>query len=237
MRTLLIALLCAAFPLWSDEVPEPPVAEETPQPEVDTAKLSETLGHLLVRQLDTPEFSFDYEKVVKGIQDELAGKPSPLDEEEFQMQMAAVQEKVFQEMADKNLTAAESFLKENEQKKGVISVDPQLQYKVLAKGKGKKVTADATPLVHYTGKLLDGTTFASSYETEQPISLPMSQSIPGFSKGLVGMKEGEKRILYIHPELAYGVSGHLPPNSLLIFEVEIVNAGDADLPTDTAERG
>ena len=55
-------------------------------------------------------------------------------------------------------------------------------------------------------------------------ALPIKQSIPGFAKGLVGMKEGEKRILYIHPELAYGLAGHLPPNSLLIFEVEIVKA-------------
>ena len=57
--------------------------------------------------------------------------------------------------------------------------------------------------------------------------MPIKQSIPGFAKGMLGMKEGEKRVLYIHPELAYGLTGQLPPNSLLIFEVEIVKANSS----------
>ena len=52
----------------------------------------------------------------------------------------------------------------------------------------------------------------------------LDETIPGFSKGIIGMKEGEKRTLYIHPDLAYGVNGNLPPNSLLTFEIEIVKA-------------
>lgn len=190
----------------------------------DVEKISETLGHLIVRHLQNPGFTFRLEKIIQGIQDEAAGKPSPLSEEEYEQTIAMIQESLFLKEAEKNLSEATQFLEKNAHETGVISVDDKLQYKVAACGSGEIVNADSVPLIHYTGKLLNGSVFASSREGESPISLPIKQTIPGFSKGLVGMKEGEKRILYIHPELAYGVAGHLPPNSLLIFEVEIIKS-------------
>ena len=54
--------------------------------------------------------------------------------------------------------------------------------------------------------------------------LSLDEIIPGLKAGLVGMKEGEKRIVYVHPEMGYGTNGYLPPNSLLTFEIEIVKA-------------
>ena len=135
-----------------------------------------------------------------------------------------IQEKIFLETAEKNLTDAASFLENNAKNEGIICLSAKLQYQISEQGKGEKVGPESEPLIHYTGKLLDGTIFASSHESGDPITLPIKQTIAGFSEGLVGMVQGEKRTLYIHPELAYGVSGHLPPNSLLIFEVEIVEA-------------
>jgi len=70
--------------------------------------------------------------------------------------------------------------------------------------------------------------FGSSEETGGPITIPLDQTIPGFSKGLVGMKEGEKRRLFVHPDLGYGTMGQLPPNELLIFDIEVVKADTAD---------
>lgn len=61
---------------------------------------------------------------------------------------------------------------------------------------------------------------------KEPILLPLTKVIPGFSQGMQGMKEGEVRVLYIHPDLAYGTAGQLPPNSLLIFEVKLIEAND-----------
>ena len=54
--------------------------------------------------------------------------------------------------------------------------------------------------------------------------------IPGLKSGIIGMKEGEKRTIYIHPDRAYGTQGYLPPNSLLTFEIELIkaNAPEAD---------
>ena len=78
-----------------------------------------------------------------------------------------------------------------------------------------------SPVIKYTGTFLDGSVFGASTEEEM---ITLDETIPGFSKGIVGMREGEKRTLYIHPELGYGSSGYLPPNSLLTFEIEVIKA-------------
>jgi len=217
MRRILIilSLLSTLFPLKGAEEP------------IDYDKLSETFGHLIVRHLD---FELDLDKVVKGIQDEREDKPSPLTEEQYEQIIYSLQETMFTEAGEKNLAEAEAFLQSNGQKEDVQTVETHLQYRVIQRGEGVVVTADSVPLIHYEGKLIDGTIFTSS---EEPIALSLKQTIPGFTKGLQGMKEGEKRTLYIHPEFAYGLSGHLPPNSLLIFDVEIVQANTQT--SETAE--
>jgi peptidylprolyl isomerase len=219
-KKLLIILL--TFPLLL-------IGEETGET-IDLNRLSETLGHLIARQLKQPGVEFNIDAVIVGMRNEQEGKSAPMSEEEYQQMVYTLQEKQFQESAEKNLTQANDFLKENLLKEGVRELDPKLQFQVTQEGSGELVDNDSTPVIHYSGKLLDGTVFASS-TTDQPVALPLKQSIPGFAKGVVGMKEGEKRILYIHPELAYGISGQLPPNSLLIFEVEVVTA-NAKLSTE-----
>jgi peptidylprolyl isomerase len=192
--------------------------------EIDYPKLSETLGHLIVRQVSQAGFPFDLDRVIQGIKNERNGKASPLTEEEYEQAICQLQEQLFMQTAEKNLAQADAFLKENADKAGIQSIDPKLQFFVAHEGTGETIGPDSTPLIHYTGKLIDGTVFASSASIGEPVVLPIKQSIPGFAKGLIGMKEGEKRVLYIHPELAYGLTGQLPPNSLLIFEVEVVKA-------------
>jgi peptidylprolyl isomerase len=195
-----------------------------PSEEIDYSRLSATLGHLIVRQLNQAGFAFDLDQVIQGIRDEREGKPSPMSEEEYEQVICTLQEQHFLQTAEKNLSQADTFLKENALKEGIQSVDQKLQFSVAREGAGESIGPESTPLIHYTGKLIDGTIFATSETLGEPVALPIKQSIPGFAKGLVGMKEGEKRVLYIHPELAYGLSGQLPPNSLLIFEVEVVKA-------------
>ena len=215
-KLFLAALLALTFSLQAEE--------SSSLDQVDREKIAETLGHLIVRHLVNPGFELDVEKIIAGIQNEKEGKPSPLTEEEYEQAIYLIQEHMFNKDAEKNLSEAQTFLEQNVAQKGIKAVDEQLQYRIEKKGSGEIVKEDSVPMIHYEGKLMDGTVFASCPAEDDPIALPMQQTIPGFSKGLVGMQEGEKRTLYIHPELAYGMAGHLPPNSLLIFEVEIVKA-------------
>lgn len=102
-----------------------------------------------------------------------------------------------------------------------------LVYVCTQKGRGPKPTANQNVKVHYTGRLLDGTVFDSSVERGEPIEFPLGvgRVIPGWDEGIALMSKGEKGILYIPFQLAYGPreAGPIPAYSNLIFEVELVD--------------
>lgn len=99
-----------------------------------------------------------------------------------------------------------------------------------ATASGEVVKVGDAVALNYTGKLKDGTVFDSNVDPKfghvQPLAFTVGagQMIAGFDKGVVGMKVGEKKILTIPPEEAYGAAGRpgIPPNSTLIFEVELL---------------
>src|SRR5262249_12485620 len=101
-----------------------------------------------------------------------------------------------------------------------------LKYQVLKQGTGTvSPKASDTVKVHYHGTLLDGTVFDSSVERGEPISFPLNGVIPGWTEGLQLMKVGDKFKFEIPPNLAYGPtspSPKIPPNSTLVFEVELL---------------
>ena len=113
---------------------------------------------------------------------------------------------------------------------GVIEETPVqegLGIEVLQEGSGLGAQNNYTISVHYTGMLEDGTIFDSSLDRGVPFSftLGIGQVISGWDKGVLGMKIGEKRKLTISPELAYGeagIPGAIPPNSTLIFDIEML---------------
>jgi len=205
------------------------VAVEEKSQEVDLVTLSEAFGHLIGSNLSAPGCEFDFEAIIRGMKLGAAGEPSPMSEEEYSHAVAMVQEKAYNELSDNNLEEANTFLAQNSHESGVVELESgKLQYRIAHEGRGELVTEGATPLIHYTGRFLDGNTFGSSLDSE-PIALPLDQTITGFSQGIVGMKEGEKREIFVHPDLGYGTVGQLPPNSLLVFEVEVLQT-DTTLP-------
>ncbi len=202
-------------------------AEEAKQEEgkVDIQKVSEAFGHLIGKNLDSLGFEFDIAQVVKGMQDASAGKSSPLTENECIQLISEVQEQAFQKLAQKNLDEANAFMASNQQEKDIVTVEKnKLHYKVEKTGDGALVEEHFSPMIRYVGHFADGKVFGASQEDEL---ISLDETIPGFTKGIVGMKEGEKRTLYIHPELGYGTTGYLPPNSLLVFDIEVVKANVA----------
>ena len=96
---------------------------------------------------------------------------------------------------------------------------------MISAGKGKKPSASNEVKVHYRGTLINGTEFDNSYKRGEPISLPVSGVIPGWTEALQLMPVGSKWELYIPANLGYGnnPSGPIPPGSTLIFEVKINN--------------
>ncbi len=99
-----------------------------------------------------------------------------------------------------------------------------LMFQVLKAGAGAKPAQGATVSVNYVGKFLDGKVFDASAKG-QPVSFRIGEVIEGWNEALLDMKKGEKRLLVIPPELGYGERGYpgaIPPNSFLVFEVELL---------------
>lgn len=111
----------------------------------------------------------------------------------------------------------------------------QLQTQDLTVGTGSAVLAGDSITVNYTGYLLDGKKFDSTYDRNQPfdITVGAGQVIQGFDQGVVGMKIGGKRRLIIPSDLAYGAQGQgpIPPNTPLVFDIELLSIKPKETPT------
>lgn len=107
-----------------------------------------------------------------------------------------------------------------------------LKYKIIQKGNGPKAEAGAMVYVHYVGTLTNGTKFDSSRDRGQPFSFKLGTGgvIKGWDEGIAMLKVGDKAVLTVPPQLGYGEMdmGTIPPNSTLIFEVELM---DIKMPT------
>lgn len=209
-------------------------AEETPSKDSpDVGKISEAFGHLIGKNLHSMGVKFDIAKVMKGLQEEEEGKTAPMTEMEFIQAVTSIQEAAFKDLAVENLKKSEEFLANNQSASGIKVLEKdKLQYRVEKEGTGPAVDEHCTPLIRFSGNFLDGTPFSS--KEEERISLEEKNLLPGFEKILLGMKEGEKRTAYIHPELAYGMKNvDLPPNSLITLDIEVLKANaPAEEPLD-----
>jgi FKBP-type peptidyl-prolyl cis-trans isomerase len=106
-----------------------------------------------------------------------------------------------------------------------VPSDTGLKYVVLKEGDGKEAKPRRLVKVHYTGWLMDGKKFDSS---KQPFEFRLGahRVIAGWEEGVLGMRVGEKRRLYIPPDLGYGAQGYpptIPKNAMLVFEVELID--------------
>jgi len=116
----------------------------------------------------------------------------------------------------------EQFLAANADEDGVVTTESGLQYKVIKPGEGPSPTATDTALVKYEGRLRDDTIF----DANEQAPMPVGGVVPGFSEALQLMQRGGEYRIWIPSDLAYGEASpgdQIPPNSLLIFDVTLLD--------------
>ena len=127
-----------------------------------------------------------------------------------------------------NLAKAKLFMAENAKQPGVQVTPSGLQYKIVRSGPATGMhPQDADEVkVNYEGKLPDGKVFDSSYARGMPAAMPLANLIPAWVEALKLIRPGDEWILYVPPELGYGAEGagaDIPPNSPLIFRIELID--------------
>lgn len=186
--------------------------------------LAQNLGNIGVTLSDQ-----ELQLVLQGLKDQ-AGGQTALTTEQMRDAIRAYQEQAWKDLAAKNKAESEKWLTENAKRQGVVTLPSGLQYEVLREGSGTPPKANDQVTVHYRGTLINGKQFDSSYDRGQPARFAVNRVIKGWTEALQLMKPGAKWKLYIPPELAYGergMRGAIPPNSALIFEVELLGVHPA----------
>lgn len=224
LSCLLFVLITVNFAIAAEQ--------EAVELKTDEQKLSYALGLDLGSYFKNMGEDLDLEIVYQGLTDAYNGNKPKLSAEEaaeiqqkFAQKMQQERLKKTVEMLTANNKAAEEFLKENGTKEGIQTTESGLQYEVIKQGEGAKPSVDDVVKVHYSGRLLDGTEFDSSYVRNEPAVFPLKRVIPGWIEGLQLMTVGSKYKLFLPPKLAYGDRGMPPkiePGSMLIFEVELL---------------
>ena len=137
----------------------------------------------------------------------------------------------FQKLSRENKIKGQEFLDQNKTKEGVLVRRSNLQFKKIVTGTGDIPDYDDEVTVHYSGYLIDGHKFDSSYDKGVPITLALNRFIPGWTEILQIMPVGSKWEVYVPYNLGYGESGVpgqemgtfvIPPASALIFEIELL---------------
>lgn len=200
--------------------------------DTDLKKASYAIGQQIGGNMKQQNIEIDADIMAMSMKDALKGD-SKLTKEEIQQAMMKLQESAMkkqQEAGEENKKKGAEYLEKNKTAEGVKVTASGLQYKVEKEGDGKTPLKTDTVKAHYKGTLIDGTQFDSSYDRGQPAEFPVQGVIPGWSEALQLMKVGAKYKLFIPPELAYGASGRpgIPANSVLVFEVELIDIVKAD---------
>jgi len=178
---------------------------------------SNFLGKMIAKKICSKSFKLDIDALIEGLQGNVNEFVS---DDDYLYLINHLQDFLTAEKKDIDLKVADKFLKNNKNNSDVTEIIPEkLQYKIVKEGDGNEVTPISRPLVNYKLVKLDGNVI---FETKEPQPIYLDGAIPGFSKGLIGMKEQEKRIIYIHPDYGFTKSDTEATNSLLKIEVELL---------------
>lgn len=212
---------------------QPAATQQEPLPlQTLTQKASYVLGHDIGSNIKGQGLTLDIAIFLRGMAEGLEGAANRLTPEEieatmteYQQVVMADQEEKFKAEAEANLRAGEEFLKANALKEGVVVLESGLQYKVLQNGNGATPTLEDNIRAHYHGTLINGTVFDSSVQRGEPAEFPVGAVIRGWVEALQKMKVGDKWVIYVPSDMAYGAQGApgaIGPNEVLVFEIELL---------------
>lgn len=204
-----------------------------PTLDTDRQKLGYTIGFQIGHDMKSERLDVDIDALAQGIRDVMGGVEPRLTQEQMMNAMEKMQAGRAAErehMAAENLKASNAFLEQNAKRAEVEQTASGLQYEVRKAGAGKQPTSTDTVVVHYRGTLIDGTEFDSSHSRGEPVSFQVNEVIDGWQEALPLMSEGAEWRIYIPSELAYGSRGagqDIPPNSALVFDIELLSIEEA----------
>lgn len=225
-KTTMMWVLVLSFTAGSTTV----IADDKKPENSIEARYAYTMGYRIgqmlksqgVNQLDNKNFTQGMTDVFKAI--------SPrLDEIEMNDAVVSYQAHVKRQRKldpNYNRTQGTSFLAENKARPGVIETESGLQYEIIKASGGEKPQLKNKVVVHYHGTLINGDVFDSSVARGEPVEFSLKGVIPGFREALLDMQVGEKRRIFIPPQLAYGkqgVHGKIGPDETLVFEMELLD--------------
>ena len=191
--------------------------------------LGMSMGHNFkasgIEKINSADFAAGVAAVYEGAQPRISYDEAKDIIREYFTALEAKQQEAAQKMASVNAEAGKAFLAENGKRPEVKTTATGLQYEVLTQGDGPVPTSGDRVVVHYTGRLIDGTVFDSSEERGEPATFGVTQVIPGWVEAQQLMNAGSTWRLFIPSELAYGpqgAGGAIGPNQTLIFDVTLL---------------
>jgi FKBP-type peptidyl-prolyl cis-trans isomerase FklB len=168
--------------------------------------------------------------LAKGLNEAFHKDSLKITDEELNMKLNMIFQRLQKRLADKNLKEGQEFLAKNKTKSGVQTLPSGLQYKVIKEGTGPLPDSASLVTTHYTLCHINGDTIESTLKRE-PAKFQVTQVIPGWTEALLKMRVGSKWQLYVPTELGYGErigrGSPLKPNEALVFTVELINAEKA----------
>ena len=227
MKYIFLILITAFLVNCSSESPRKSISTLSTFKDSTSYSLGADLGDNLKRQ----NVEIDFDVFMAGLMDGMETGMVKLDQKQRRAVMANLQKSIRDKSkleAEGNLKTAEEFLEKNKNNKDIKETPSGLQYRVINEGEGSSPKKEDKVKVHYVGKLLDGSEFDNSLDRGEPTEFGLTQVIKGWTEGLQLMNKGAKYELFIHPKMAYGARPRpqIPGNSLLIFEVELIEIID-----------
>jgi FKBP-type peptidyl-prolyl cis-trans isomerase FkpA len=217
MNRLIIAVLITllAIPAFAADAPK-----------TEEQKTLYAIGLVVAQQLSTFNLTpGELEFVKQGITDAATGKKPLVEIDAYNPKVQALANARRSAQGEKLAAEAKVFVEKAAREKGAVKTPSGLIYLSQKEGSGSSPAATDKVKVHYSGTLVNGTVFDSSYKRGQPAEFALNGVIKCWTEGMQRMKPGGKARLICPPDIAYGergAGGAIPPNATLVFEVELL---------------